>query len=133
MKRKGFTLIELLVVIAIIGILAAMVIVSLTNAKDKANDAVRQSDLKQIGSLLDQYKVENGSYPVSATAADVDTGVLDTVAALADPPVIPENGPLGADDDYSYQTDADGGSYNLSATLEADGSTYTYPAGVTLQ
>ncbi|MDO8471735.1 MAG: prepilin-type N-terminal cleavage/methylation domain-containing protein [bacterium] len=133
MRKKGFTLIELLIVIAIIGILAAMVVVSLGNARKKANDAVRKSDIKMVAGLLDAYKAENNTVPISATAANLDTDVLTLIAATAQNGAIPTNGPLGAADEYTYTTDATGDAYLLGATLEAETpAAYQYPAGVTL-
>ncbi len=61
---RAFTLIELLVVIAIIGILASVVIVSLDNAKMKARDARRFSDINQIRKALLLYYEDHGDYPV---------------------------------------------------------------------
>jgi prepilin-type N-terminal cleavage/methylation domain-containing protein len=61
-RRQGFTLIELLVVIAIIAILAALLLPALARAKQKGQQAVCLSNLRQIGLGFIIYLNENGDY-----------------------------------------------------------------------
>ena len=68
-KKNGFTLIELLVVVAIIGILATVVLSSLSSARERARDAKRLADIKTIQNALEIYHLDNGSYPRSTNLA----------------------------------------------------------------
>ena len=62
MKRnKGFTLIELLVVIAIIGILASVVLASLSTAREKGKDAAVKSQLASMKAQAELFFSKNDS------------------------------------------------------------------------
>ena len=103
---RGFTLIELLVVIAIIGILSSVVLASLNTARQKARDAQRISDLRQIQLGLEfYYDAQNpNSYPVVAApggaipAGPTPPGLVLPVAYL---PAIPAE-PVAGRPPYKY-------------------------------
>ncbi|MCL4426967.1 type II secretion system protein GspG [Patescibacteria group bacterium] len=58
----------MLIVVAIIGILAALIIVSLNIVLSKARDARRKADINEIVKALDIYYLDNGQFPASGGA-----------------------------------------------------------------
>ena len=62
--RKGFSLIELMIVIVILGLLAAMVMPSLTGKGEEAKKNLVCVQMKSIyNGSLDMYKIDNSIYP----------------------------------------------------------------------
>ena len=126
-SKRGFTLIELLVVIAIIGLLAAIVLVSLNTARQKARNSRRVSDLRQIALALEMYYDDNTAYP-----GDPDATACDDWAAMV--PCLEGTGAAPCNVGYMTKVPTDpGGSvayayntnlsdYVLRAQLEPGGS-----------
>lgn len=123
--KKGFTLIELLVVIAIIGILSAIVLVSLNSARANSRDGKRLSDIAQLQLALESYFDACKQYPPAySNYLDVSnnrslwptntcpTGV-DLGTFIPSVPVYPSQG-----QPYVYELKTGSKDYCLGATLE---------------
>lgn len=66
---KGFTLIELLVSVAIVGLLAALLLVSIDNMRARSRDNRRLADMKALRDTLAAYQITHSTYPAQPTEA----------------------------------------------------------------
>jgi general secretion pathway protein G len=62
---RGFTLLEILVVIAILGLLIGLVAPAALRQLGGARVSVARQSIERLGSVLDMYKLDVGSYPTS--------------------------------------------------------------------
>lgn len=62
-RRKAFTLIELLIVIAIIGLMAGLLMPTISNAMKSVRKSSSKNFMTQLASAIENYKAEYGYYP----------------------------------------------------------------------
>lgn len=111
-KQKGFTIIELVVVIAIIAVLAAIVLVNVTQYINKGKDAAIKGNMSSIMTnaviYFDDVNGGNGDYTGFAAAAGYEAPAAAITSANAAP---------------TMQINAGGTAYCVTAALK-DGNTY---------
>lgn len=113
MLKKGFTLIELLVVVAIIGILAGLVVGSVSGARKRAKDAKVKNDVAQLMRAAEVQLTENSSFTQNSTteAAFTDTIVASFkdeagTSVIKKTPIYPSQSANDTTNGYTWTTDA---------------------------
>ena len=133
-RAAGFTLIELLVVVAVIGLLAAIVLVSLNSTKAKSRDGKRIAEIKNLKTALEFYNNAQGQY-VNAGNCTTGTwvvlnGATDAVSqALISLNLYAAGGapadPMAPNQNYEYCYTASTKKYQLRYTLETNSNAGT--------
>lgn len=88
--KKSFTLIELLIVVAIIGILAAIAVPNFLNARTRAIISRGMADMKNLGTAIEQFRLDHNFLLVDFWDDDTAQGV-ERMEKLGIPPY--NNGP----------------------------------------
>jgi type II secretion system protein G len=118
-SQRGFTLIELLVVIAIIGLLASIVVASLSSVQSRGRDARRMADVDAIRKALTIYNSDNGMYPsAAATTTLAATSSVGTALVSGGAISTIPSDPNGSQ--YQYVSYSNGSRYNINFCLETN-------------
>ena len=129
--KRSFTLMELLIVIAIIGVLGALIIPTINQARAKARDARRLQDLRTFQTVLELYYNDNQHYPIwEAGGGFQDQAASSTIAAALVPDYLSSlpKDPLIKKYVYYYKSDSTGSLYKGIAYLETEGAKQEYAA-----
>ncbi len=120
--ESGFTLIELLVVMVILGLLAALVLPNLIGNVGKAQVATTKTQIANLGTALDTFRLDVGRYPNSQEGLQA---LVERPAGADrwDGPYLKKGVPLdGWEHPYIYKSPGDKGPYEI-VSYGADGAT----------
>jgi prepilin-type N-terminal cleavage/methylation domain-containing protein len=127
--KRGFTLIELLVVIAIIGILASVVLASLTTARTKGTNAAVQSSVSNVRAQAEIYGSRtNGSVNYDGWCANATVNQIeaDIVAKTTYTPECNQSSAAGATaSGWAFQAQLAGGTEYLCVDSSGISTTTT--------
>ena len=112
-RQQAFTLIELLIVMIIIGLLASLVGPRLFQHVGGAKQKTAKAQIELLGTALDSYRLDNGSYPSTEQGLQAlrkkPSGVENWNGPYL-PKEIPED-PWG--NPYHYKQPGEHGDYDL--------------------
>ena len=125
-NNSGFTLIELLIVIAIIGVLATLLMVNFIGVRQRARDAQRKADIRELQAALEIYRSDIGQYPDSSanypagcgTGAQLTNGLTPPTIYMQTIPCDPNGTGASNYNGGKYYYSGGGSNYILCACLE---------------
>lgn len=122
--QRGFTLIELLVVIAIIGILASVVLASLSTARDKGTNAAIQQSVSNLRSQAEIIGNQPDGTVDYSTVCTAD-GSAELIASIEDKNGTADDYCSDEIDSWMYASPLIGGGYICADSTGASTVTAT--------
>lgn len=135
-SRKGFTVLEFLVVVTIIGILIAIVLVSLDLSRQRARDNRRISRLQNVSVALEQFYTDCRTYPIRLDDLSYQCPTPGVLNASGGQVTLKDYIPDSTDDQWNtvgsrfrylpltYGSGSNCTGYHLSVELENTGNQY---------